>query len=95
MIPKQKNENLHIRVTPEQKALLVKAAKITGLDTSAFILQHCLREARKELRTIERITLSSTDSATFLNALAQPPALNDNLQSAYNDYKDIFNQDRP
>lgn len=90
-ISKRKNENLHIRVTKEQKAILVKAAQVLGIDTSAFILQHSLREAKKELQALERISLSERDSAQFLNALTAPPMPNDNLQSAYNKYKDIFN----
>jgi uncharacterized protein (DUF1778 family) len=78
-------------MTPEQKNLLMKIASFTDVDTSAFILQYLLKETRKKLQTINRITLSNKDSAIFLNALVNAPKPNNNLQSAYNEYKKIFN----
>lgn len=87
----RKSENLHIRVTEEQKALLVKVSTMLGMDTSAFILQNSLREARKELQAIDQLSLSDHDSAVFLDALVDPPSPNANLKAAFDKYKDIFN----
>ena len=86
----RKNENLHIRVTPEQKDILMRAASLLGIDTSAFILQNSLREARKELQSIDKITLSDEDTALFLDALVNPPAINNKLRDAYRFYDQIF-----
>lgn len=86
----RKNENLHIRVTPEQKEILMRAASLLGIDTSAFILQNSLREARKELQSIDKKTLSEEDTALFLDALVNPSVINNKLKEAYRFYDQVI-----
>jgi uncharacterized protein (DUF1778 family) len=42
-----KDENLHLRITKDQKALLVEAAEKAGASVSTWVLIVALREARK------------------------------------------------
>ena len=87
---RKKKDNIHIRVEPEQKEVINKAATLLGLDLSSFVLQNSLKAAREELAEVEALTISKEDSETFLEALMNPPAPNENLKAAYKKYNEIF-----
>ena len=87
---RKKKDNIHIRVEPEQKDVINKAADLLGLDLSAFVLQNSLKAARAELAELERLSLSSADANLFFDAIINPPATNDNLKAAYEKYQEEF-----
>ena len=85
---RKKKDNIHIRVEPEQKDVINRAADLLGLDLSAFVLQNSLKAARAELAEVEKLSLSTDDANLFFDALTNPPASNDNLKAAYQKYQE-------
>lgn len=76
------NPRMNLRVPPEQKAMLVRAAALRHTDLTDFVLQPALREAKAVIEESERIVLSERDSLMVLNLLENPPAPNAKLQAA-------------
>lgn len=85
---RKKKDNIHIRVEPEQKEVINRAADLLGLDLSAFVLLNTLKAARAELAQVEKISLSTNDANLFFEALTNPSAPNDNLKAAYQKYQE-------
>jgi uncharacterized protein (DUF1778 family) len=73
---------MNLRVLPEQKAMLVRAAALRHTDLTDFVLQLALREAKAVIAEAERIVLSERDSVTVLRMLENPPAPNAKLRKA-------------
>ncbi|TAL79729.1 MAG: DUF1778 domain-containing protein [Burkholderiaceae bacterium] len=76
------NKRMNLRVSPEQKATLVRAAALRNTDLTDFVLQPALREAKAVIEEAERIVLSERDSAAVLKMLENPPAPNARLSKA-------------
>lgn len=73
---------MNLRLRPEQKATLVRAAALRHTDLTDFVLQPALREAQAVIEESERITLSERDSLKVLDLLEHPPAPNARLRAA-------------
>jgi uncharacterized protein (DUF1778 family) len=76
------NKRMNLRVLPEQKAVLVRAAALRHTDLTDFVLQPALREAKAVIAEAERIVLSERDSVAVLRMLENPPAPNAKLRKA-------------
>ncbi|RCS31514.1 DUF1778 domain-containing protein [Rhodanobacter denitrificans] len=76
------NKRMNLRVLPEQKATLVRAAALRHTDLTDFVLQPALREAKAVIAEAERIILSERDSVAVLRMLENPPAPNAKLRKA-------------
>jgi uncharacterized protein (DUF1778 family) len=76
------NKRMNLRVLPEQKATLVRAAALRNTDLTDFVLQPALREAKAVIEEAERIVLSERDSVAVLNMLENPPAPKAKLRKA-------------
>jgi uncharacterized protein (DUF1778 family) len=76
------NNRMNLRLRPEQKATLVRAAALRHTDLTDFVLQPALREAQAVIAESERITLSERDSVLVLNMLENPPSPNARLKAA-------------
>lgn len=76
------NKRMNLRVRPEQKATLMRAAALKNTDLTDFVLQPALREAKAVIEEAERIVLSERDSLMVLNLLENPPAPNAKLRAA-------------
>ncbi len=76
------NKRMNLRLRPEQKATLIRAAALRHTDLTDFVLQPALREARAVIAESERILLSERDSLSVLNLLENPPAPNAKLRAA-------------
>jgi uncharacterized protein (DUF1778 family) len=76
------NKRMQLRVRPEQKATLMRAAALRNTDLTDFIVQLALREAKTVIEEAERISLSERDSLLVLNLLENPPAPNAKLRAA-------------
>lgn len=64
---------LEIRICPEDKQLIEKAAALSGVSVSAFMKMH-LQEAALEVIEPEKvIKLNAEDSLKFAEALLAPP----------------------
>lgn len=64
---------IELRIKPEEKALLARAAALEHLDLTGFILQRMLPEARAVIDRAERVVLSERDTLKVLDLLEHPP----------------------
>ena len=76
------NKRMNLRVRPEQKATLMRAAALRNTDLTDFVIQNALREAKTVIEDAERMVLSERDSLVVLSLLENPPAANAKLQAA-------------
>lgn len=90
---RKKNDNIHIRVKPEQKELISKAAELLGLDLTTFILQNSLKAANSELAKLKKLSLDNIDANIFFEAIMNSKEPNDNLKDAYEKYNKNFLSD--
>lgn len=86
-VPVHDSKRINLRVRPEQKATLRRAAALRNTDLTDFVLQPALREAKKVIEEAERITLSERDSLMVLKLLETPPAPNKRLRKAVASYR--------
>ena len=75
------NPRMNLRLRPEQKARLMRAAALRHTDLTDFVLQPALREAQAVIEASERIVLSERDSLMVMNLLENPPAPNARLRA--------------
>jgi uncharacterized protein (DUF1778 family) len=77
-----KQERIEARVSPEQKALIERAAALEGRTLTEFVLQSSRAAAQDAIERHERLTLTTRDSAAFVEALLTPVAPNESLRAA-------------
>ncbi len=81
-----KRERLDARVTPEQKALIQRAAQLSGRTLTDFMIASLQEAAERVIRSHDVITLSVRGSEAIAQALLEPPNPNDALRAAYRRY---------
>ena len=67
------NGRVELRLKPEDKAVLARAAALERLDLTSFILRSALPRARKVITEAETLRLSERDSLRILDLLDNPP----------------------
>jgi uncharacterized protein (DUF1778 family) len=77
-----KEQRLQIRVDPQRKQLLERAADATHQNLSAFVLQAASQQAEAVLAERSVIELSPRAAQAFSDALAQPARVNERLAAA-------------
>lgn len=75
-------QRIEIRIKPEDKMLLARAAALEHIDLTAFILRSVLPEARAVIERAERVSLSERDSLHLLDLLENPPKPTNTLKRA-------------
>lgn len=88
--PPQSIARLEARVTPETKALLQKAADLSGRTLTDFVTSSAQAEAQRVIQQHQTLKLSLEDSEAFVNALLNPPEPNDALKAAALRYKQVI-----
>ena len=73
------SHRIELRVPPEQKAVIARAAALEHLDLTGFILRSVLPQARAVVERAERLVLSERDSLRVLDLLENPPPPSDRL----------------
>jgi uncharacterized protein (DUF1778 family) len=73
---------VELRLRPEDKATLTRAAGLKRLDLTSYILRHLLPLAEADIAEAERLALSERDSLRVLDLLENPPAASDHLVRA-------------
>lgn len=73
------NGRVELRLRPEDKATLTRAASLRRLDLTGYILGTVLPKAEAEIAEFERFTLSERDSLRVLELLENPQAAPDRL----------------
>ncbi len=73
MNPAPREERLHIRTSPSEKALLARAAKARHLNVSQFVLQTSLDAAKSIVREENTIWVDAEEYDWLSNLLEEPP----------------------
>jgi uncharacterized protein (DUF1778 family) len=73
---------MNLRIKPDAKARLMRAAALRHTDLTSFVTQSALREADAVISAAERIELTERDSLLVLDLLENPPAANERLLAA-------------
>jgi uncharacterized protein (DUF1778 family) len=76
------NKRMNLRLRPEQKATLVRAAALCHTDLTDFVLQPALREAAAIIEAADHLKISERDSLRVLDLLENPPPPNAKLRAA-------------
>jgi uncharacterized protein (DUF1778 family) len=77
---KLRAENINLRVTRDQKALIDRAAYALGRNRSDFMLEAACKEAESVLLDRRYFALSKTEFKRFMAILDKPPASNPRLE---------------
>jgi uncharacterized protein (DUF1778 family) len=70
---------VELRLRPEDKATLTRAAALKQLNLTGYILGKVLPQAEADIADAERLTLSERDSLRVLSLFENPPAAPDRL----------------
>ncbi|MBP8271862.1 MAG: DUF1778 domain-containing protein [Sphaerotilus sp.] len=73
------NKRMSLRMTPEAKTTLLRAALIRNTDLTSFVTQSALREAAAVIQEADAIQLNARDFQRMLELLDQPPPPNAKL----------------
>lgn len=79
-IPPSKRETLNIRIKPEERNLIDRAAKARGKNRTDFVLEAARSAAEETLLDQALIAISPKAYAAFLARLDMPPRTNDRLR---------------
>ena len=77
-----KRETLNLRIKPEVRSLIDRAASLTGRNRTDFVLDAARRAAEDALLDRNVITVSPQTYAAFLKRLDAPPKPNARLRRA-------------
>jgi uncharacterized protein (DUF1778 family) len=86
-VPNTARERIDIRLRPQQKASIERAAYLKGLTVTDFIVQHALENAQRTIREHETWTLEQPDAELFAEALMNPSSLGLRLANAVRRHK--------
>lgn len=78
-----KTERVQVRIDPEAKRRLERAATLANMTVSAFVVNNALEAADDLIRERERIILNDQDWEIFSEALLNPPEPNAALSKAF------------
>ena len=78
----KENNRLALRVSPADKAKLLRAVALAHTDMTDFILRNALRAADEVIDQAERMVLSERDTRLWLDLLDNPPNANARLIAA-------------
>ncbi|PJG49635.1 ABC transporter [Sphingobium sp. LB126] len=76
------SKRMNLRVSPEAKAKLMRAAALKNIDLTSFVTQTAVREAEAIIQESEVVEVSRRDHALIMQMLENPPRANTRLQRA-------------
>jgi uncharacterized protein (DUF1778 family) len=83
-------ERIEARLSSEAKAVIQRAADISGRSVSDFVVTSAMEAAEATIREHEIIVLSARDSLTFVEALLNPKGPNEALLAAARRHRELF-----
>ena len=75
-----RRDTLNLRIKPEERGLIDRAARVTGKTRTDFVLEAARQAAEHALLDRTLITVSAQAYAAFLKRLDEPPQPNARLQ---------------
>lgn len=85
-----RSERLEARITPEQKALVRRAADLSGRSLTDFVVDTLMDQAETIIRSKQVITLTARDSEIFAQAVLNPPQPNEALRAAARRHRELI-----
>jgi uncharacterized protein (DUF1778 family) len=85
-----KRQRVSLRIDADSKRTLERAAGYAGSSLSDFVITRALAAANEVIQARETVTLSGRDWDAFLDALANPPAPNANLERALRRHDEFY-----
>ena len=85
--PPVRTSRLEARITPDQKALIERAAAYEGRTVSDFVVHTVQEAARVVVQEHEILRLNESQSRAFVERLLKPPKPNKALHRAAEDYR--------
>ena len=85
-----KPQRLEARLSSDAKAIIQRAADISGRSVSDFVVSSALEPAEETIRNHEVIVLSARDSIMFVEALLNPKGPNEALRRAARRHREMF-----
>jgi uncharacterized protein (DUF1778 family) len=76
------SNRISLRIRPEDRALLLRAAAHSQTDLATFVLYNAVKAARRMIAEAEQFALSERDSLRVLDVLENPPPPNTKLMAA-------------
>jgi uncharacterized protein (DUF1778 family) len=83
-------ERIEARLSSEAKAVIQRAADISGRSVSDFVVTSALEAAKETIRDHGVIVLSARDSKTFVEALLNPTGPKEALLAAAHRHRELF-----
>lgn len=83
---------LEARITPEQKAVIERAAALQGQSLTDFLVQSAQAAAEEVIRTRQIMVLTERDTAALVEALLNPPPLNEKLRRALRRHDEMIEE---
>ena len=77
-----RSDRIELRATPQEKALLMRAAAIEHLDMTSFVMRAAVPAAQEVVERAEHIKLSERGTLFVLDLLENPPPPNAKLIAA-------------
>lgn len=84
---KSRGARLEARISVEQKAVLQRAATLSGRTLSEFVVASAQDAASRVIQEHETVRLSRAEQIAFVSALLKPPAANARLRQAAAAYR--------
>ncbi|MEJ7837186.1 MAG: DUF1778 domain-containing protein [Thermomicrobiales bacterium] len=78
----EQSERVEFRIRAEDKARIVKAANLSGIDLTSFVRQQAMLAAEATIERAERVQLSERDAQRLIAYLDNPPVPNPLLREA-------------
>ena len=68
------NGRIDLRIPPDAKAVIARAAALSNVGLTEFITRSALRDAQDAIERAEHLALSERDSLRILDLLENPPS---------------------
>ena len=81
-IDRTRGERLEARITADQKALIQRAAELEGRSVTDYVVSSVQDAARRTVEAHDILVLSAAESRAFVDALLDPPPVNDRLRDS-------------
>ena len=85
MASKARDSRLEFRLASDEKAIIERAAALSGSNTTDFVRSTMLTAARETVRMHEMIKLTADGSRVFVEAIIDPPEPNEHLRALARD----------
>jgi len=80
-----KNERIDIRVSKEDKEIIEKAASLSSLSLSSYVISTVLKQARYDITGNKEIILSKKEGQKFIEIMDESPEANTRLKELLKD----------